>query len=397
MSKLNKSDVVIVAAKRTPVGSMLGQFAGMTAPELGAAAIRATAGLVPIKTSDIDEVIMGNVVSAGLKQAPARQASLLAGLPNSVPCTTINKVCGSGMKAVMLAHDQIKAGSAHSIIAGGMESMSRAPYLIDRARQGYRMGHGQILDSLFLDGLEDAETGGSMGTFGQTTADTEKLTREEMHEYAVESLQRARAAQSGGRFLSEIAAVEVTQRSGVITVSEDEQPSKASIDKIPNLRAAFAKDGTITAATSSSMSDGAAALMIMSAAKAEQLGAVPIARIVAHASHAQAPSEFCKAPVGALNKVLAKAAWKAGDVDLYEINEAFAVVSMYAIRELGLAHDRVNINGGACALGHPLGASGARLLVTLIHALRTEGKATGVASLCIGGGEATALALELIG
>lgn len=395
MLKFNDNDVVVVAAKRTPVGSMLGQFAGMAAPELGAVAIRSALAMVPIRSAEIDEVIMGNVVSAGLKQAPARQASLMAGVPDSVPCTTVNKVCGSGMKAVMFAHDQIKAGSASAIIAGGMESMSRAPYLIERARQGYRMGHGALLDSLFLDGLEDAETGGSMGTFGQTTADTEHFTREQMDDYAVESLQRARAAQAGGRFVSEIAAVEVKQKAGVIAIAEDEQPSKASIEKIPNLRPAFAKDGSITAATSSSMSDGAAALVLMSGAKARALGAEPIAKIIAHASHAQAPAEFCKAPVGALRKVLDKAQWQAADVDCYEINEAFAVVSMYAIRELGLAHEKVNINGGACALGHPLGASGARLLVTLIHALHINGGHKGVASLCIGGGEATAVALEV--
>lgn len=395
ISELDPNDVVIVAAKRTPLGSMLGHFADITAPDLGAVAIKSALATLPIKPSDIDEVIMGNVVSAGLKQAPARQASLNAGVPTSVPCTTVNKVCGSGMKAAMFAHDQIKAGSAQIVVAGGMESMSRAPYLMERARQGYRMGHAQLLDSLFLDGLEDAQTGGSMGTYGQTTADDEGFTREQMDAYAIESLQRAKAAHAEGRFFSEIAAVEVKSRAGTYSVDQDEQPGKASIEKIPTLRPAFKADGTVTAATSSSMSDGAAALVIMSAAKAAELEVVPLARIVAHASHAQAPNEFCKAPAGAISKVLEKANWKAADVDLYEINEAFAVVSLYSMRKHNLAHDRVNVNGGACAIGHPLGASGARLLVTLLHALRTSGGHTGIASLCIGGGEATAVALEM--
>jgi acetyl-CoA C-acetyltransferase len=395
MAKLNANDVVIVAAKRTPLGAMLGQFSELSAPDLGGVAIRSALATLPIDPRDIDEVIMGNVVSAGLRQAPARQASLHAGIPTSVPCTTVNKVCGSGMKAAMFATDQIKAGSAQCIVAGGMESMSRAPYLIERGRQGYRMGHAKLLDSLFLDGLEDAQTGGAMGTYGQTTADEEGFTREQMDAYAIESLQRARAAQANGRFFSEIAAVEVKRKDGTLSINEDEQPGKASIDKIPNLRPVFKADGTVTAATSSSMSDGAAALVLMSAAKAEQLGVMPLARIVAHASHAQAPSEFCKAPASAISRVLERAGWKATDVDLYEINEAFAVVSLYAMREHSLAYERVNINGGACALGHPLGASGARLLVTLLHALRSTGGRTGVASLCIGGGEATAVAIEL--
>ncbi len=394
MQTLKPNDVVIVAAKRTPLGSLLGDFANLTAPELGAQAIKAALANLALAPGEIDEVIMGNVVSAGLKQAPARQASLGAGLPASVPCTTVNKVCGSGMKAAMFATDQIRAGSAECIVAGGMESMSRAPYLIEKGREGYRMGHSQLLDSLFLDGLEDAQTGGSMGTYGQTTADQEGFTREQMDDYAIESLRRARAAQASGRFTGEIAAVEVTSRKGTQTIAEDEQPAKASIDKIPNLRPAFKKDGTVTAATSSSMSDGAAALVLMSAAKAEATGHQPLARIVAHASHAQAPAEFCKAPAGAIEKVLERASWKAADVDLYEINEAFAVVSLYAMRAHNLSHERVNINGGACAIGHPLGASGARLLVTLLHALRETGGTTGVASLCIGGGEATAVAIE---
>ena len=395
MSNAQMNDVVIVAAKRTPIGSMLGQLSGLSAPELGAKAIHAALAQLPMRASELDEVIMGNVVSAGLKQAPARQASLMAGVPESVPCTTVNKVCGSGMKAVMFAHDQIKAGSAHCVVAGGMESMSRAPYLIDRARQGYRMGHAQLLDSLFLDGLEDAETGGSMGTFGQSTADEAGFTREQMDAYAIESLQRARAAQASGYLTSEIVSVEVTDRKGTVSITDDEQPAKASLEKIPNVRPAFKRDATVTAATSSSMSDGAAALVLMSAQAAESAGIDPIARIVAHASHAQAPAEFCKAPVGALQKVLDRAGWSSDEVDCYEINEAFAVVSMYAMQALSLPHEKVNVHGGACALGHPLGASGARLLVTLINALRYKGGQKGVASLCIGGGEATAVALEL--
>ncbi len=396
MTKLNPNDVVIVAAKRTPLGSMLGHFSELSATDLGAVAIRAALASVPIAASDIDEVIMGNVVSAGLGQAPARQASLNAGLPNSIPCTTVNKVCGSGMKAAMFASDQITAGSAQCVIAGGMESMSRAPYLLERGRQGYRMGHAKLLDSLFLDGLEDAQTGGSMGTFGQTTADEEGFTRAQMDDYAVASVQRAVAAHANGHFFAEIAGVEVKRKDGTLTVTEDEQPGRSSIEKIPNLRPAFKADGTVTAATSSSMSDGAAALVMMSARKADALGLTPLARIVEHASHAQAPAEFCKAPAGAIAKVLERTGWQANAVDLYEINEAFAVVSLYAMRAHGLSHDRVNIHGGACALGHPLGASGARLLVTLLHALRTTGGTTGIASLCIGGGEATAVALEML-
>lgn len=394
---MNKTQaVVIVAAKRTPMGGMQGALSAVAATELGSVAIAATLAEVKIDVAQIDEVYFGNVVSAGLKQAPARQASLAAGVPESVPCTTINKVCGSGMKAAMIAHDQIVAGNAEIVLAGGMESMSNAPYLLPQARAGMRMGHSQVLDSLFFDGLEDAETGGPMGSFGQATADQYGLTRESMDDYAIESLSRAQRAVEQGLMKAEIAPVTVTTRKGTLVVADDEQPGKAKAEKIPSLRPAFKKDGTVTAANSSSMSDGAAALLMMRESTAIEQGMQPLARIVAQASHAQAPSEFCLAPVAALRKVLEKAGWQADEVDLYEINEAFAVVAMLAIDQLGLDHQKVNINGGACALGHPLGASGARLLVTLVHTLRRLGKNKGIASLCIGGGEATAVAVELI-
>ncbi|MEM7359602.1 MAG: thiolase family protein [Pseudomonadota bacterium] len=394
---MSKTDsIVIVAAKRTPMGGMQGALSGATATELGSVAISAALDAVSFDAAQIDDVYFGNVVSAGLKQAPARQASLGAGVPASVPCTTISKVCGSGMKAVMIARDQIAAGNADVVLAGGMESMSNTPYLLPKARAGMRMGHGQVLDSLFLDGLEDVETGGPMGSFGQATADQYGLTREAMDDYAIESLTRAQNAIAQGTMQDEIAPVTIQSRKGEVVVSEDEQPGNAKPEKIPHLKPAFKKDGTVTAANSSSMSDGAAALLLMRESTAEQHGLQPLARIVAQSSHAQHPSEFCLAPVGALRKVLDKADWQADEVDLYEINEAFAVVSMLAIDQLGLDHAKVNINGGACALGHPLGASGARLIVTLIHALQRTGKHKGVASLCIGGGEATAIAIEMV-
>lgn len=394
---MNTQDsIVIVEAKRTPMGGMLGDLSGCTAPELGAVAIKGVLDSLGLDATTIDDLYFGNVVAAGLKQAPARQASRLAGLPDSVPCTTINKVCGSGMKAAMLARDQILAGSANIVIAGGMESMSNAPYLIPGARSGLRMSHKQLLDSLFLDGLEDADTGGAMGSFGQATADEFGLTREAMDEFALASLARAQNAIQSGFFKDEIVPVTVSSRKGDTVIAEDEQPMKGKPEKIPLLKPAFKKDGTVTAANASSMSDGAAALLIMRESIAEELGYAPLARIVAQSSHAQAPDQFCLAPIGAMKKVLNLAGWQADQVDLYEINEAFAVVTMLAIDQLGLDHARVNVNGGACALGHPLGASGARLLVTLIHALKRAGKRTGVASLCIGGGEATAMALELI-
>ena len=388
--------VVIVAAKRTPMGGMLGAFTGVSAPELGAAAIAASLGDIKLDSAQIDEVYFGNVVSAGLGQAPARQASLGAGIPESVPCTTISKVCGSGMKAVMIARDQIMAGNADIVMAGGMESMSNAPYLLPKARAGMRMGHAEVVDSLFFDGLQDADTGGLMGSFGQATADQFGLTREGMDNYAIESLRRATQAVDQGLMKDEITPVTVKTRKGEVVVSEDEQPGNAKPEKIPSLRPAFKKDGTVTAANASSMSDGAAALLLMRESTAHEKGLQPLARIIGQASHAQAPSDFCIAPQGAMQKLLDKVDWKADEVDLYEINEAFAVVSMLAIDKFGLDPAKVNINGGACALGHPLGASGARLIVTLIHALKRTGNTKGVASLCIGGGEATAIAVEVM-
>ena len=393
MSKENS--VVIVAARRTPMGGMQGDLGNVVAPDLGSIAIAAVIEDSGMDAAQIDDVYFGNVVSAGLKQAPARQASLGGGVPESVPCTTINKVCGSGMKAVMIARDQIVAGNADIVLAGGMESMSGAPYLLPKARAGMRMGHGEVLDSLFLDGLQDAGSGGMMGGFGQATADQHNVTREAMDGFAIESLSRAKNAVESGLMKDEIAAVTVKTRKGEVVVSEDEQPAKANPEKIPNLRPAFKKGGSVTAANASSMSDGAAALLLMRESVAQDKGLQPIARLVAQTSHAQAPKDFCLAPVGAMQSVLEKAGWQADDVDLWEINEAFAVVTMVAMDKLGLDHEKVNINGGACALGHPLGASGARLIVTLIYALKRNGKTKGVASLCIGGGEATAIALEL--
>lgn len=392
----DQDSVVIVAAKRTPMGGMQGELASVTAPELGATAIRATMDASGLANDAIDEVYFGNVVSAGLKQAPARQASLGAGLSNATPCTTISKVCGSGMKALMIGRDQIVAGNADIVMTGGMESMSATPYLIPKARAGLRLGHGELKDSLFMDGLEDAQTSKLMGSFGQATADQYGITREAMDDYAIRSLQRAKLAVSQGLMAQEISPVTVKNRKGEIVCAQDEQPGKADPEKIPKLRPAFKKDGTVTAANASSMSDGAAALLLMRESTAIEKNCQPIARLVAQASHAQAPEEFCLAPIGAIGKVLDKASWDVSDVDLWEVNEAFAVVSMLAIQELGLDADKVNINGGACALGHPLGASGARIIVTLIHALQRTGGKRGVASLCIGGGEATAVALELI-
>lgn len=388
--------VVIVAASRTPMGGMQGDFASVSATELGSVAIKSAVAKAGIDSNIIDEVYFGNVVSAGLKQAPARQASLGAGISDSTPCTTISKVCGSGMKALMIARDQIVAGNADIIMAGGMESMSGAPYIMSKARAGLRMGHSELKDSLFLDGLEDAQSGGLMGGFGQATADQNNVSREAMDAFAIQSLTRAQQAISNGFMKDEIAPVTVKTRKGEVVISEDEQPPKAKLDKIPQLKPAFKKDGTVTAANASSMSDGAAALLLMRESKAEELGCKPIARLVAQASHAQAPEDFCLAPVGAMTKLLEKANWSTADVDLFEINEAFAVVTLLAIEKLGLDEEKVNINGGACALGHPLGASGARIIVTLIHALKRLNKKRGVASLCIGGGEATAIALEMI-
>ncbi|MCC2615838.1 acetyl-CoA C-acyltransferase [Aestuariibacter halophilus] len=389
---MSNDAIVIVAAKRTAMGGFMGGLSAKTATELGSEAIRAA--MDGVDASQIDEVIMGCVLPAGLGQSPARQAALGAELPLSASVTTINKVCGSGMKAVMLAHDLIKAGSAQAVVAGGMESMSNAPYLLPKARGGYRMGHGQVLDHMMLDGLENAYDGQAMGCFAQATADEEGIGREAMDEYALESLRRAQHAIYSGAFAEEITPVTVSGRKGDTVVDTDEGPGSARPEKIPSLRPAFKKDGTVTAANSSSISDGAAALVVMSQARADALGLKPLAKIVGHSTHAMKPADFTVAPVGAMQKLFEKTGWQAGDVDLFEINEAFAMVTMLAINKLGLDHAKVNVNGGACALGHPIGASGARLIVTLLHALINKGLNKGVASLCIGGGEATAIAIE---
>ncbi|CAD6366183.1 Acetyl-CoA acetyltransferase [Shewanella hafniensis] len=388
-------EIVIVAAKRTPMGGFQGSLSSVASPTLAATAIKGLLAETQLAGEHVDEVLMGCVLPAGLGQAPARQATLGAGLPLSVGATTVNKVCGSGMKTVMLAHDLIKAGSAKVVIAGGMESMSQAPYLLDKARGGMRMGHGKMLDHMFLDGLEDAYTGGAMGTFAQKTADEFGITREQMDAFALSSLEKANAAINSGAFKAEITPVTVSDRRGDVTVDTDEQPGNARPEKIPTLRPAFSKDGTITAANSSSISDGAAALMLTSRGEAERLGLTVLATIKGHTTHAQEPSLFTTAPVGAMAKLLANVGWSTDEVDLFEINEAFAMVTMLAVSELGLDIAKVNVNGGACALGHPIGCSGSRLLVTLIHALKARGLKRGVASLCIGGGEATAMAIEV--
>lgn len=381
-------EVYITGAARTPVGSFQGKLASKSAPELGAHAINAALVAAGTDATSVDEVIIGNVVSAGLKQAPARQAMRIGGLPDAVAATTINKVCGSGMKATMLAVDLIRAGSASEVVAGGMESMSNAPYIMGKARSGLRMGHADLKDALFLDGLEDAETGGAMGSFAQSTADGYQLTREAMDAYATESVMRARAAIENASLAAEIAPMDINGD----LIKDDEQPGRAKLDKIPSLRPAFKADGTITAANSSSISDGASALVLTAA---DQLnGRQPLARVVGHATHSIHPSEFTTAPVGAINKLVEKIGWELGEVDLFEINEAFAMVTMLAIQELSLDADKVNIYGGACAQGHPIGSTGSRLIVTLAHALEKTGKQRGIAALCIGGGEATAIALE---
>lgn len=389
-------NIVIVAAKRTAMGGFMGGLSDVDATILGATAIKAALEQAGLSGDKVSEVIMGNVLPAGLGQAPARQATLKAGLPLTAGATTINKVCGSGLKAVMLASDLLKAGSADVVVAGGMESMSNAPYLLDKARSGYRMGHGQIKDHMMLDGLENAYDGKAMGCFAQGTADEKGITREQMDAFAVQSLTRAQQAISSGAFEGEITPVTFQTRKGEATFNIDEQPGNAKVDKIPTLRPAFAKDGTITAANSSSISDGAAALILMRESDAKAQGAKPLARVVAHATNSMEPALFTVAPVGAMQKVLQKAGWDKEQVDLWEINEAFAMVTMLAINELGLDSAKVNVNGGACALGHPIGASGARILVTLVHALRNRGLSKGVASLCIGGGEAVALAIEVL-
>lgn len=387
--------IVIIAASRTAMGSFQGSFSTLSAPDLGAVVIQNVVEQANIPLDDIDEVIMGCVLPAGVKQGPARQAMRQAGLPDHVGATTINKVCGSGMKATMQASDAIKAGSAKIIVIGGMESMTNAPYLLPKARSGYRMGHGQVIDHMFMDGLEDAGTGRAMGSFAQDMADKKGYSREQMDEFAIRSLTRAQKAIAEGYFKNEITAVKVTTRKGEVTIDVDENPANAKIDKIPTLRAAFAKDGTITAANSSSISDGASALLITSESEANKRNLAVLAEIKGYTTNSQLPEEFTIAPVGAIEKLLKNVGWSAEDVDLWEINEAFAMVTMAAIDAFKLDPEKVNVNGGACALGHPLGSSGSRIIVTLIHALKRLGKSKGVAALCIGGGEATAIAIEV--
>ena len=392
---MNQDSVVIAAARRTPIGSFQGALAAVPAPELSAVATRACLADAGLEPGEVDEVLLGCVLPAGIGQAPARQAALKAGLPPSVPTTTINKVCGSGMKAVHLARDLIRGGGARIVLAGGMESMSNAPYLLPKARSGYRMGHQEVLDHMFFDGLQNPYDGQMMGFFGEQTARKYGFSRAEQDAWATGSVQRALAAIAGGAFAAEIAPVTVRSRAGEATVAVDEEPGRCDLARIPAMRPAFAKDGTVTAATSSSISDGAASLVLMGAAEAARRGIAPLARIVACASHAHEPEWFTTAPVPAVRKVLEQAGWALGDVDLFEINEAFACVTMAAIRDLGAPADRVNVLGGACALGHPIGATGARIVTTLAHALRARGALRGVAALCIGGGEAVATAIEV--
>ena len=390
------SDVVIVGAKRTAIGSFLGQFTGVPTPALGTAAITGALEHAGVAADQVDEVIMGCVLPAGLGQAPARQAALGAGLPTSAGCTTINKVCGSGMKSIMLAHDLIKAGSASVVVAGGMESMTNAPHLLNNSRTGIRYGSAEFLDHMAWDGLTNPNDGKAMGVFGDKTCETYGFDREALVAYSTESARRAQAAVSGGAFKDEVVPVTVKGRKGEVVVDTDEEPGKIDLAKIPTLRAAFGKEGVLTAASSSKISDGAAAAVLMSAEEAGKRGLKPLARIVAHAGHSQAPEWFTTAPVKAISNVLAKAGWSVEDVDLFEVNEAFSCVAMAPMKDLGISHEKLNVNGGAVALGHPIGASGARLVVTLLHALRARGVKKGVASLCIGGGEATAVAIELL-
>ena len=388
---------VILSYARTPMGAMQGALADASATDLGATAVKAAVERSGVDGGDIDRIYMGCVLPAGLGQAPARQAAIKAGLPKSVQATTVNKVCGSGMQTVIMGDEALAAGNAKFIIAGGMESMTNAPYLLKKHRSGARIGHDIAYDHMFLDGLEDAyEEGRAMGSFAQCTADEYQLTRKAMDDYAIESLSRAKAAIDNGDFKTEIAAVTIKNRAGETIVDTDEAPGRGRPDKIPQLKPAFAKEGTITAATSSSISDGAAAVVLLRESTAKAAGLTPLARIVATAAHAQEPSEFTIAPIGAINKVLEKAGWKVGDVDLFEVNEAFACVAMFAMKDLGIPHAKINIHGGATALGHPIGASGTRILVTLVNALKQKSLKRGVASLCIGGGEATAVAVELV-
>ncbi len=387
--------IVIVNGARTAMGGFQGSLSGASATELGAVSIREAVSRAGLKPEDVQEVIMGCVLPAGLKQGPARQAMRQAGLPDNVGATTINKLCGSGMKATMFAYDSIKAGTNDIVVSGGMESMTNAPYVLDKARSGMRMGHGQVYDHMFLDGLEDAETGRLMGSFAQEVADKRSITREYMDNYAIESLKRAQAAIENGWFKDEITPVTIKTRKGEVVVDTDEQPGNANIDKIPTLRPAFAKDGTVTAANASSISDGASALVLARESVASERGLQPLARVLAHATNSMHPGEFTLAPIGATEAVLKKVGWSVDDVDLFEINEAFAMVAMMPMIDLGIPHEKVNIHGGACALGHPVGSTGSRIILTLIHALKRTGGKRGVASLCIGGGEATAVAIEL--
>lgn len=390
------SDVVIAGAKRTAIGSFLGQFNGVPTPTLGATAIRAALEHAGIAADQVDEAIIGCVLPAGLGQAPARQAALAAGLPTSAGCTTINKVCGSGMKAIMFATDLIRSGSARVVVAGGMESMSNAPHLLNGSRNGIRYGSGELIDHMAWDGLTNPYDGKSMGVFADATSQTYCFSREDQDAFAAESVRRALAAQAADAFAAEIAPVVVAGRKGEVSYATDEQPGRCNIEKIPTLRPAFNKDGTVTAASSSSISDGAAAVVLLSADEASARGVTPLARVVAHAGHAQAPEWFTTAPVAAIRSVLDKAGWTVGDVDLFEVNEAFACVAMAPIKDLGIPHEKLNVHGGACALGHPIGATGTRIVVTLLHALIRSGGKRGVAALCIGGGEATAVAIEIV-
>jgi acetyl-CoA C-acetyltransferase len=398
MTQFSATDpIVILSYARTPMGAMQGALAEVAATDLGAVAVKAAVERAGVAGADIDRAYIGCVLPAGLGQAPARQAAIKAGLPLSVEATTVNKVCGSGMQTVIMGAEALASGTIDMVVAGGMESMTNAPYLLKKHRSGARLGHDTAYDHMFLDGLEDAyEPGRAMGTFVQDTANAYQMTREDMDDYAIESLARANRAIESGAFAAEVVPVTVTTRAGDVVVEHDEAPSKGRPDKIPQLKPAFAKDGTITAATSSSISDGAAALVLTRASVAAEKGLTPVARIVATAAHAQAPADFTTAPIPAIQKVLERAGWSVDDVDLFEVNEAFACVAMFAMRDLGIAHDKINVNGGGTALGHPIGASGARIIVTLLAALKTHGKTKGVASLCIGGGEATAIAVELI-
>ena len=397
MAQISASDpIVILSYARTPMGGLSGVFADVAATDLGATAVKAAVERAGVSGADIERIYMGCVLPAGLGQAPARQVAIKAGLPKSVEASTVNKVCGSGMQTVIMGAEALASGSVELLVAGGMESMTNAPYLLKKHRAGARAGHDTAYDHMFLDGLEDAYEGGSMGSFAQVSADEYQLTRESMDAYTIESLSRAKAAIASGAFASELVAVTVKTRAGEVIVDTDEAPGKGRPDKIPTLKAAFAKDGTITAASSSSISDGAAAVVLARQSFADAKGLTPVARIVAVAGHAQEPAKFTTAPVGAITKLLDKAGWKIADVDLFEINEAFACVAMFAMHDLGIPHDKVNVNGGATALGHPIGASGTRIITTLIGALKHKGLKKGVASLCIGGGEATAVAIELI-